>query len=344
MSKPFDMALLPDSDKEELCRSLLSEFGVTSVKVTGSGEMIHSCCLPFGGHSNGDANPSASLNYKKLTYNCLGCGSSGGFLWFIGVCRGASSKESRRWLKSFNDTEGDDESFGRLLAYFDALYADPEKPTPIPRFDTRVLDPWMFVHPYLTEMRHIPLDTITRFRVGWNPVEDRIVIPHFWRGDLVGWQTRQLIQGSGPKYRSTADFPKDQTVFNHEPGVPIVVVESPMSVLSKHHVEPRIVATFGASVTERQAKLLAYHPVVTVWMDNDKAGWEATEKLGERLLPYCDVNVVESSWAADPADVDDDTFVKLLRSAVPYAVWERPHELLPWEVSHEEVRDGEDPA
>jgi hypothetical protein len=81
-------------------------------------------------------------------------------------------------------------------------------------------------------------------------------------------------------------------------------------------------------------------------MDNDPAGWKATtghwvEVPGSRrkqwvpglielLEPYCEVWVVDSPWAADPADMDDRTVDDLIANAVPGALWEPPAMLLCW--------------
>jgi DNA primase len=145
-------------------------------------------------------------------------------------------------------------------------------------------------------------------------------------------QTRRLFADGTPKYRSSPGMPKDRTLFNHHPGRRTLIVESPMSVLSKWHAYPRISATFGASTTDRQCQIIGESDSVILWMDNDPSGWSATEQIAERVSNHCPVLVVPSPWAADVADVDDETFLGLLDEAVPYAVWKRPRsdELREW--------------
>lgn len=326
-----EYAVLSDFQKEELCRTLLSEFGVSNItRSTSNGELIHSCCLPFGLHKNGDLNPSASLNYKKLTYSCLGCGNSGGLLWFIGVCRGISSTNARGWLVNYTGA-GDPGSLAQLLEFFDAVYT-PRKndKSPIPKFSEKILDNWRFIHPYLTEIRKIPEEVLIQFNVGWNPEKNRIVLPHFWKGNLVGWQTRRLTDDGTPKYLSSVDFPKKQTLYNYQPSEPVVVVESVISVLSKHIVCSRMEATFGMELPDKQVQLLTAHPKVTLFFDNDPAGWKATESVGKKLLPYTDVRVVDNPWSADAADVDKITFLDLVSNAVPFEIWQPPMEVKEW--------------
>jgi 5S rRNA maturation endonuclease (ribonuclease M5) len=330
----FEAALLPDSEKERLCRDLLNEFGAKNVKEGSSGELIHSCVLPFGGHKNGDANPSASLNYKKLTYKCLGCGSGGGLLWFIGVCRGLETDQARRWLENETGTGNVEQDLGALLRYFDAIY-NPTKNylAPIPEISVSVLRPWLGpVHPYLTEIRRIPEKTLIEYCVGHDESTERIVFPHFWNTKLVGWQTRRIWDDGSEKYKSSPDFPKDRTIYNFsQRRTRAVVVEGVMSVLSKHHIEDNIEAVFGASVTDRQARLLSIHREVVLFLDNDRAGWSATDRLAEALTPYSVVSVAANPWAADPADLTDEEYVKAVEGAEPYATWRWPQQLLSWE-------------
>ena len=327
-SGSFEAGYLSEAEKEHLCRTLLAEFGVTSVTTTGKGELIHSCSLPW----HADKSPSASLNYKKLTYNCFSCGSSGGLLWYIGVCRGTSSEQAQHWLAEQTGTGADEQPLSALLDFFDAVYGkSADGHVPIPKMSMDVLKPWYFLHPYMTDQRRIPEATLQRFHVGWNPETDRIVIPHIWRGNLVGWQTRRL-SGDGPKYKNSPDFPKDSTIYNYEAKSRCaIVVESPMSVLSKHHhLDHHIEATFGAEVNDSQIRQLSMHERVILWFDNDTAGWKATETVGDALESYSSVWVVPSTWAADPADMDDETYLALLDEAIPFSVWSRPAELQKW--------------
>lgn len=349
----FEPAHLPDSQKEALARSLLAEFGVTSVSVREpDGELIHRCVLPW----HPETKPSASLNYKKLVYRCLGCDSRGGLLWLIGTVRGVSGPQAREWINNETGLGGADFDLAALLNYLDAVYEERSyTPPPMPKFSPRVLEPWRLIHPWLTDPqpdgRAVPVDNIIALQVGYaeryfmgpdEPTSERIVIPHFWKGDLVGWQTRRITDDGTPKYKSTADFPKDRTIYDYDRKRRwAVVVESPASVMRHRHHQP-MEGTFGAAITDRQIRLLSYHERVVLWMDNDPAGWKAVlgrldettgewvPGLAERLMPYCDVWVVDNPWAADPADMDDATVSALIQDAVPYAVWRKPEKLLCW--------------
>lgn len=352
----FEAGSLPDSQKEALCRSLLSEFGVTRVRERDD-ELIHGCLVPWSSHSDQDRNPTASLNWSKLTYKCLGCGAGGGLLWFIQTVRHCDHKEARGWLGKATGLDGNVMDLHDLLNYFDALYENRgSRVPPIPTYDDRILAPWMMLHPWLfdpePEGRGIPEEALLKFKVGYAPdypvndnkVSERIVVPHYWQGQLVGWQTRRLADDGTPKYLSSPDFPKDTTLLNYDPKQRVaIVVESSMSVLKHHLAIPNFVSTFGASVTDRQVKLLCKYERVILWMDNDDAGWNATEGtwetsprgkttkvaegLGDRLAPFVPVEVVESPYAGDPANLPTSVALELVENAVPYSVWHRPTQL-----------------
>lgn len=352
----FEASLLDDDTKELLCRELLSEFGVTHLRRTERGELIHSCCLPFGAHKNGDRNPSASLNFRKLTYRCLGCGSGGGLLWFIAVCRGEDGLQARRWLETQTGTGQQVMDLSKLLQLLNGLFDHAtEEIQQIPQYSTAVLNPWTWdtFHPYLTEGmpeigfkgRGIPEDTLRHFKIGYTdeypmgfyedktprPTQERIVIPLWWEGNLVGWQARRLNAQDEPKYKNSPDFPRDRVLFNYRPGEPMVLVESPLSVLRHWHGHPGIVSTFGAAVTEKQMSLLSRASSLTIWLDNDKAGWEGTKLVIESLSRSVPIFVVDSPYDADPADMDDETVATLIADAVPWGIWQKPKTLTRWE-------------
>jgi hypothetical protein len=296
----FEAALLSDASKRAMCQELLEEFGAKIHRINDkNGEMVHGCLISPQLHRDQDRNPTASLNYRKLAYNCLGCGASGGLLWFIATCRGETSSDARRWLEETAGLGGQVMELEALLRFLDHVYERPAA-VPVPTYSDRVLAPWSFIHPYFTEGRGIPQETVLKYRLGWDEATDRVVLPHFWRDQLVGWQTRKLppewravpwdpkpprpdgepvfdlhsgAPGS-PKYHSSPDFPKDSTIFNYSPSSSTVVMEAMLSAL-KHEHAFHSEAVFGAKVPETQLKRLVKHDEVVLWMDNDTAGWRA---------------------------------------------------------------------
>lgn len=340
----LDVLYLPDELKLEFCLDLLDQVGAEKVNVRANrGEIIHCCLAPW----HNEKKPSASLNYEKMVYRCLGCPAKGGILWLIGITQGVYGPEARNWLAEQTGLGGKEFQLAPLLRFLDAIeeQAKASKSGPmIPRYSDRVLDPWNYVYPGLTTGvedlgivgRGIPEANLIEARVGWDMESDRVIIPHFWNDELVGWQARRIIDDEilyPEKYKSTPDFPRDRTIYRKPKGKTIVVVESPMSVLRHMHHLP-VAATFGSQVTEQQIALLRWYPEIIWWPDSDEAGWRTLEghMEGDKyvpgaaalLTPYSNVRVVPTDWVGDPADLDDDTADALVAEAVPLALWARP--------------------
>lgn len=379
--KRIEAHSLPLETREDLCRSLLAEFGATSVHVRRDDHELNvRCVLPW----HPEKGASASLNWEKLTYRCHGCNSKGGLLWLIGTCRGESSTQAKSWLREQSGQGPDGYALSRLVDILDTIYAPKGgdgASAPMPRMSMQVLQPWYAIHPYMTEIRKVPVENIKALRIGYGTFNirvgeddagkgifqssERIVFPHIWRGDLVGWQTRRLISDGTAKYLNSADFPKDRTLYDFDPARrTAVIVESPMSVARHRHHQP-LEGTFGAACPDQQVRLMAQHPRVVLWFDNDDGGWKAIEGtddiymggarkgqvkehhpgIVEKLLAYSDVRIVVNPYNADPADMDDETVDRLIAEAVPPAVWKRPARLLCWTCKgHHEGKCTQDAA
>lgn len=348
----LDALQLPIEERKRICLELMTEFGAQNVSIKGD-EIIHSCNLPFGNHVNGDRNPSAHLNFRKMVFGCWGCGG-GGFLWWISTMLGDENGYlARDALARVTGLRGDT-SAEDLMAFLDQLFAgEDDAPTiqTMARYEPSVLDKWKGIHPYLTEFRGIPEQNVIDSRVGHGIIDvrindstfvrsNRIIIPHFWRGDLVGWQSRRMSDDGTPKYVNTPAFPREHTLYNYDASQKsVVVVEAPLSCVAQRH-NIHLESTFGAAVTLKQMDLLAQHDQVILWMDNDGAGWQATEKLCEYLgarVPR--LFVVDSPYAADPADLTSFAFrFGLAQWSQHWTLWQRPTTLE--EYHREEVRSS----
>lgn len=296
------------------------------------------------------------LDGNVLTGNCLGCKSAGTILWFIATMRDCSIEEAKVWLETSAGLNTG-ESPEAILGFLDAIYTAHKESKQIPHLSESMLEGWKGIHPYLTDPwgpygRQIPEANCQQMRLGYAPeypyaggtVQDRIIIPHFWQGQLVGWQARKIARGNekDPKYLASPDFPKDVTVYNYDPKAETaVVMESMLSVVSKVHLR-HCEATFGAVTTEDQVRLISRHEKVILFMDNDEAGWQTIEgkvntrgkrssSFAEKLSAHTMVFVVQNPWDADPDEITDEDFLMLVDSAVPFALWKRPVSLKPYE-------------
>lgn len=342
-----EFTALSDMEKQNLAYDLLVELGATNIKRSGD-ELIHGC-LTCPHHTDQDRNPTASLNWSRLLVNCFS-GGGGSVLWLIATVRNCSIDQARQWLAGEAGLNRAME-LPALLDLFDNLYTTT-RPEPAPVYSERILRPWQAAGvPTAILDRGVPRETAERAGVCVAPAGaltdprvypgagPRLVIPHWWKGKLVGWQSRRIDNADGtPKYLATPGLPKDTTLFGHQPGPRqrrAVIVEAPISSLRHHHHQPML-ATFGSEISDQQLTLIAAHYDEAVfWMDPDKAGWDAVEgridKQGraipgraELLSRRIGVLVVECLLDADPADLDDATVGEHVAAAVPWSIWERP--------------------
>ncbi|QIG58360.1 DNA primase [Gordonia phage Skog] len=335
--------------KEVLARidveALLAHYGAENAseiphKDGESTEILHSCLLDrvHRHHANGDAHPSASANIDNKTYVCWSYWGGDIIHFIMKMERFDEVDQALLFAEGFlsgrliEDTAFRDDLNRRIKemtgtsTHGYGLYAGGNRPSV---YSSTVLKPWAFVHPYIVE-RGIDIETCRDWQIGWDERENRITIPHFWNGDLVGWQKRAIPARPGewpgtaeayPKYRSTSGFPKSYTLFGYDRATSsdsVIVVESPMSVLKAAALglTTPVVATFGAKIGAAQIDLLRRFETVTIWMDGDDAGAMAEKKL-RRELTGRTLLVVDPEPGRDLGDYTDlDDVERTLSGAV----------------------------
>lgn len=329
----FDAGLLDDETKKKLCLDLLSEIGAQNVRQpTARGEIVHSCPIPDA-HAHGDRNPSASLNYKKLAFRCLGCGAKGGVLWFISLVRGEhDALAARTWLGEQTGLDGHVLEKHKILEQLDSIFnRQALRAEEMPVYPASAMDPWTWSepHPYLTDSgthggiacRGIPAENCRRFGVGYaehypmgyehgpdgrllrdpdgSPVpretQERIVIPIRWDGQLVGWQARAIRPEDGrtEKYKNSVGCPRQRVVYGWEGSNRDQVLVESPMSVLRHCHHQPMIATFGKAVTDEQCRTLARARSLVVWFDADPGGWEGTERLIAALARSVPLRVVE---------------------------------------------------
>lgn len=305
-------------------QAVLDHYGAENQRIEvgkdGSTEVIHSCLLdrvePH--HAHGDGNPSAACNLDKKLYVCYS-------YWGGSLLHLVQKMEGKESFDDITVTVGnflagatvDTESFMAELDRLWAALGAADYAAELPAYSERVLAPWAVVHPYLAE-RGIDHDTASRLRIGWDESTNRITIPHFWDGKLVGWQARSIPDRpehwpgtvpAMPKYKNNPGFPKSDTLYGYDMVAGrdhVIVVESPFSVIKAAALGVGgVVATFGAKVSPRQIALLRDFKRVTVWMDDDTkspAGRIAERRLVNHLYRHTKVDVVNPDLDRDLGD------------------------------------------
>lgn len=306
-------------------RAVLDHYGMENdhdeVTDRGETEVIHSCLLDKVDrhHNNGDQNPSASCNLDRKLYVCYAYWGGDLFHLIQKLENKDSFEEIIPVIAPF--LAGAVPDTDRIVAEIEALLADPHTYTAqLPAYSDRVLASWAFIHPYLAE-RGIDADTVSRLQIGWREEDNRIIIPHFWDGKLVGWQSRAVPDRPGqwpgtanpqPKYKSTSGFPKADTFYyDHSRPFPtdgsaVLVVESPFSVIKATALglDIPVLATFGSKVSEQQTKMLGNFDTVILWADPDTAGQMMERTLLRRLERHPGFQIVRPDFGKDLADYD----------------------------------------
>lgn len=199
-----------------------------------------------------------------------------------------------------------------------ARLLDDEKPEtkPLPYFNERVLEHWIGAAQRegaaYFRTRGISEEVCSYFKLGFNPLARSfkpdlgsyegagVIFPHFWKGRLVGWQTRWLDEERPkwvPKYTNTTDFPREVTLWgfdfaSKQSELPIVVESVPTALRLISAGYPAI-ATFGSQLTPSQLQCLrGFQAGVMLAPDNDEAGRKWLYTAQSYLERYTKVLVI----------------------------------------------------
>ena len=145
--------------------------------------------------------------------------------------------------------------------------------------------------------RNLNLDDTDYYLSSKLGYRDRLIIPFYYEGRIVGWTARAINSDKKPKYLSDSqpgfvynlDEQRPQKVF-------CIVVEGPIDAT---HIEG--VALLGSEINEQQAMLLnRLGKEIIVVPDRDKAG----KKLVEQAIDQ-EWSVSMPDWDSDINDVSD---------------------------------------
>lgn len=326
---------------------VLDELGILVTEVR-RGEHMASCPLPS--HPGVDANPSFSVNEDSLLWHCFTCDDGGGLPSLVIRVLGLEDdsetdtawQKALRWLLSYTDhaVDTDMELVESVERYLQRSQIAPKRfrsPT-LPSLSPRLLQGLKTAPVALTAKWHITQEsTLEHFQVKYDEKHSRkdyvgpaLIIPHFFQGNLVGYQERWLDEdrpSAIPKYTNTDDFPKKETLFNWDGAIDagragdgVLVVESVMTVIRLFEIGIPAVSTFGASVKDEQLRLLGSLPTVILAFDNDGPGKKATKKVADGISDYTDLWIVPFAPGekSDLADLSQAEIEVLMADISPY--------------------------
>lgn len=241
------------------------------------------CNCPF----HEDNHPSFAVHDETGAWICYaGCGE-GNLTALVMRVLGANAKSAKRWLA---DVPSPLETGCPDLP----LWSDkPIEHVGPPEFHYVE----GVTHRYMLE-RGFNLETLAKFKVGWDKIRQAIVIPVFWGGVRLGLIYRNIppLTADEPKYEYTPHLPKSEVLFGleHVQGQSdLILTEGPLDCMWLHQCGySGAVSILGMHISKAQAKLIqSYTYNVTLAFDMDKAGW-AARKQAHKVLNRCYIREV----------------------------------------------------
>jgi DNA primase len=293
------------------------------------------CLDPWNMHNNGDTTGKLAINRDKGLYNCWVCGG-GRVLDLVMAIRNLTEEQALDYLSGFIDrtsTESSADFYQRVERLLGDTSEDAR--STLPYFNLRVLDKWTGQYNEWFSRRGISEEVAEYFRLGYDGAHQKyhpkhgeycapaIILPHTWKGRLVGWQERWLGEDRPSwvgKYTNTSDFPRESTLWGYDFALgqtqqPILCESVPTALFLISNGYPAI-ATFGAEITPDQLKLLrAFNQGIIFAPDNDAAGTQWLKKaVGYlyRYIPVLETPTVNGS-GSDIGDLSPDELPVHLR-------------------------------
>lgn len=224
-----------------------------------------------------DRHPSWWINTVTGAHICFSCGYKGNVYTLVRDLKGIDYHDAKEFIENQAEIPADS-----LLRRIKDLphFVKPEE-EPIGMSEARLA---VYSEPPAFELkkRFLTAEAAKHHGVLWDVNHSAWILPirHPDTYDLMGWQEKGA---SGRFFRNQpAGVKKSKTVFGVEVMATdiLVVVESPLDVVRLRcaGVEGAI-STFGAIVSEEQAKIMRRADKVIATFDKDEAGLKAAESM-----------------------------------------------------------------
>lgn len=287
---------------------------VVSVERTDRIEHVYCCETSTG---------SFVLDDFVLTGNCMSCGYSANL---VQMCRDILGLDEREAVGAlYRDLTPED--IDRMSAGGRRTPRKAVSPVQAAQSAWRSQK-----HPYWRN-RGFDDATVGKWGLGYDASCNRVTVPVYMGGQLVGWQKRRVddaLQADEPKWRSAPSMNRNLVMFGLDEAVrtgsgTAILVEAPLSaVMLDQQGFHGGVASFGCQLSDEHALTLRrLFDRVIVFYDPDEAGDRGTVGAVNRLSPFMDVLVVPDS-RDDPAAQTAEENRAALDSAVPGWLWEPP--------------------
>lgn len=174
---------------------------------------------------------------------------------------------------------------------------------------------------YMTEDRGFLKSTIEAADIRYDAATNRIVIPVYEYGEVVGIQKRAIGDIEYQKYVNSRDFEKRKYLYHIaelDESKPLLVFESVMSVMRAYDYGiTNAVSTFGSHMSRYQASQISRFKNVCIWYDGDKSGVLGARQAMKQLSSI-DLRVVDSTDLVnkDIADISQKDAMNKIASAL----------------------------
>lgn len=324
------------------CLDLLHVLDIKNISSSG-GEISFSC--PSDEHFHGDKNPSARMNSHTSAAICHGCGGRWNAVTFLAWHKSIPETVARRVLEEryggadFAPIDNLEDEVLRIMnpVIVEEIRRIPPAESWLEAFRVdwnKGLDRFDNYGPHIEYMldRGFDENTLKGWDIGYDVFSNRITIPirnHL--GNLVGFKGRSIEDDRPyPKYMILGDtrnqhhygfqpYKKSEYVFSLDKCIEkdhIIIVEGELNVLAMNqHKYTSCVGIAGSEFSDKQRQLIVEScSLVTIYLDNDKAGEKGTKKVVEMLSPHMPLRVVRNA-PGDAAELDSNTVRDLIRNA-----------------------------
>ena len=223
-----------------------------------------------------DHSPSWWINSESGAHICFSCGYKGNIYTLVADVKGISYFDAQDYVGE--NVEIPLDSLMRRIKDL-PQYVQPEET--IAMSEARLA---VYTNPPEIELkkRFLKIGPVNVHGVLWDKSNEAWILPirDPDDGSLWGWQEKGA---RGRFFRNQpAGVKKSRTVFGvhimsstHD----LIVVESPLDAVRLTGLGHNAVSTFGAIMSEEQAKILRRAPKIIAAFDNDKAGHTANEQM-----------------------------------------------------------------
>ncbi len=267
-----------------------------------------------------DRRPSWWINSETGAHICFSCGYKGNIYTLIADVKGIDYHDARDYV---DDTAEKpiDSLMKRIKELPQYVQAEPEQ---IPMSEARLVV-YTDAPDIELKKRFLKRDAVDLHGVMWDVKNEAWILPirDPDDGSLWGWQEK----GARGRFfkNQPAGVKKSKTVFGVEiltSTHDLIVVESPLDAVRLTGLGHTAISTFGAIISEDQAKIMRRASKIIAAFDNDKAGQTANEQMHGFSrkygleLSYFNYTGIEVKDVGDMTEEEIERGIKLSKTSI----------------------------